>query len=79
LRRRDVLLRDLQDLPQAVVASNEETLQFIERNRLFGSGLGYIDAHLLAAVRLSPGTALWTFDKRLASAARLGIAHEARA
>lgn len=62
------------------MASNEETLQFIERNRLFGSGLGYIDAHLLAAVRLSPGTALWTFDKRLASAAaRLGIAHEARA
>jgi predicted nucleic acid-binding protein len=80
LRRRDAVLHDLQDLPQALVASDAEALRFIERNRLFGSSLGYIDAHLLAAARLLPGTALWTFDKRLAAAsARLGMGYEARA
>ena len=39
--------------------------------------VGYTDAHLLAATKLSPGTRLWTRDRRLGSAtARLGIAYE---
>jgi hypothetical protein len=38
-------------------------------------GIGYIDAHLLAAVRLTPGTLLWTRDKRLLEVAtKLGVA-----
>lgn len=37
--------------------------------------IGYVDAHLLAAVALTPGAALWTRDMRLASLARtLGLA-----
>lgn len=77
LRQRDVFLRGLQDLPQAVVATDHEVMRFIDRDRLFGSGIGYVDAHLLAAARLSSGAALWTFNKRLnAVAARLGLAYE---
>ena len=32
---------------------------------LWGRGIGFLDAHLLAAARLTPGTRLWTRDRRL--------------
>jgi predicted nucleic acid-binding protein len=77
LRQRGPVLSDLQDLPKAIVASDQETLGLIERSRLFGIGIGYVDAHLLAAALLSAGTSLWTFDKRLdIAAARLGLSHK---
>ncbi len=75
VRPRDLVLPAMRRLPQATVATDLETLGFIDRHRLFGLGIGYIDAHLLAAVRLTPGAALWTHDKRLRGAAeRLGTA-----
>ncbi|MBD5804416.1 Ribonuclease VapC32 [Azoarcus sp. Aa7] len=78
LQNRHALLNALQGLPQVLVASDDEVLHFIETNALFGIGIGYIDAHLLAAVRLSPGALLWTRDKRLLAASnRLGLAHRA--
>ena len=70
LRQRDVVLQALQNLPQAVVAADDEVLRFIGRHALSGLGIGYIDAHLLAAARLTPGASLWTRDKRLATAAK---------
>jgi predicted nucleic acid-binding protein len=76
-KRRDLLLSELGDLPKAKIAEHDEMLQFISRHALFGLGIGYIDAHLLAAVRLVPGTLLWTRDKRLleiASKLRLAAA-----
>lgn len=74
LQNRNVVLTTLQNLPQVTVASDEEVLHFIENHALFGRGIGYIDAHLLAAVRLSPGAWLWTRDKRLlAESVRLGL------
>lgn len=74
LQNRDMILSALLDLPQANVATDEEVLRFIAHHALFGIGIGYIDAHLLAAVRLSPGALLWTRDKRLlAASARLGL------
>jgi predicted nucleic acid-binding protein len=75
LRNRDAVLGALQDMPQAAVATEPEVLLFIGENGLFGLGIGYIDAHLLAAVLLTPGSLLWTRDKRLlAASAQLGIA-----
>ena len=75
LRQRDLVLTTIRDLPQAGVASDGEMLHFIGRYALFGLGIGYVDAHLLAAVRLTAGAALWTRDKRLlAVAQRLGLA-----
>lgn len=75
LRQRDVILNALRDLPQAVVASDDEVLGFIGRYTLFGLGIGYVDAHLLAAAALTAGASLWTRDKRLRDAAkRVGLA-----
>ena len=75
LRNRDTLLGALQDIAQAPVATEPEVLRFIGQKGLFGLGIGYIDAHLLAAVMLIPGSLLWTRDKRLLTASvQLGIA-----
>jgi hypothetical protein len=75
LRRRQTILRALQDLPQATAAADAEVLLFIERHALAGLGIGYVDAHLLASTRLTAGSVLWTRDKRLSGVAerlRLG-------
>ena len=69
LRQRDVVLGSLRDLPQATVAGDDEVLRFIDQHRLNGRGIGYIDAHLLVAVRLTPGALLLTRDKKLSAVA----------
>jgi predicted nucleic acid-binding protein len=75
LPRRDALLADLQDLPQASVADTGEVMLLIQQESLFGIGIGYVDVHLLAAARLTPDTSLWTRDKRLSAVAeRLSLA-----
>ena len=75
LRQRKLVLTSLEDLPQASVATDPEVLNFVERQRLYGFGIGYVDAHLLAAARLTPDASLWTRDRRLHEAAvRLGVA-----
>ena len=66
--RRDIL-DGLRHLPPAVVATDEEVLAFIETHRLAGTGLGLVDAHLLASARLS-GSTLWTSDSALQRMAR---------
>lgn len=77
LKNREGILISLKGLPQAATATDEEVQQFIESNALFGLGIGYIDAHLLAAVRLNAGSQLWTRDKRLGAIAnRMGVAAE---
>lgn len=69
LRQRETVLNALTDLPQASVATDAEVLHFVDQHALFGRGVGYVDAHLLAAVRLTAGAKLWTNDKRLHSVA----------
>jgi len=75
IRQRSNLLDRLQDLPRASVASDRDVLQFIERHELFGRGIGYVDVHLLAAVRLTFNSSIWTRDKGLLTVANhLGVA-----
>lgn len=75
LQQREALLSDFQDLPRVIVASDEEVLDLINRQMLFGRGIGYVDAHLLAAVLLTAGSKLWTRDRRLQMvAAELDVA-----
>jgi len=69
LSERSLTLELLGNLPAATTAENDEVLAFVEQHRLFGRGIGYVDAHLLASVALMPGTALWTHDRRLLGAA----------
>ena len=74
LADRAALLQLLQGLPMACVATDEEVHMLLQRHRLHGSGIGWVDMHLLAAVRLSSGARLWARDKRLAAAAAtLGV------
>lgn len=74
LKDRDEVLGLLARLPAALVATDAETLLFIEQRALMGRGIGYIDAHLLASVTLTNDARLWTRDKRLAvAAAQLGL------
>ena len=65
LGNRQAVLTALLDLPAAIVATDSEILEFIDRHTLFGRGVGYIDAHLLASARLTAEAKLWTRDKRL--------------
>lgn len=74
LHRRSEVLGLLRNLPQAPVVDQDEELAFVEAHKLMGSGLGWVDVHLLASAALA-GERLWTRDRRLAQAARrLGIA-----
>lgn len=74
LKRRAEILALLRNLPHAPVVDYEEILSFIEAHALMGSGLGWVDVHLLASVCLA-GKRLWTRDHRLDQAARrLGVA-----
>ena len=69
LRKRQQVLDLLLGLPTALVASDSEVLLLIERGNLMVRGIGYVDAHLLAAAKLSR-CALWTQDRRLAVVAQ---------
>jgi predicted nucleic acid-binding protein len=76
LQNRSAVIWRLRRLEQLPLARPEAVLTLIESQALSGAGIGYVDAHLLASVRLVPGTWLWTRDKRLrAQAERFGFAY----
>ena len=69
LRNREYVLSLLQALPPSVQARDNEVLVLVQNRRLYGSGVGWIDVHLIASALLSDA-ALWTLDQRLGDAAR---------
>lgn len=74
LKRRAEILPLLRNLPHAPVVDYEEVLHFIEAHALMGSGVGWVDVHLLASAFLA-GERLWSKDHRLTQVARrLGVA-----
>jgi len=76
LLARAEILRLLDDLPQATAATTAEVMQLIDQHELFGLGIGYVDAQLLASTMLTADAALWTRDRRLrATAERLGASY----
>lgn len=76
LADRPAVLEAMLGLPASELASHDEVLALVESRWLFGRGLGFIDAHLLASTLLSEGSRLWTRDKRLAAAAQeLGVGY----
>jgi len=75
LRARKQILDDLASLPPSPVATDAEARLLIERERLYGLGIGYVDVHLIASARLSGSATLWTRDRRLRGVAqRMGLA-----
>ena len=73
LHNRNEILQLLEALPAAPVADHTEVLHLINAHRLYGQGLGWIDAYLLASALLT-GCELWTSDRLLhAFAGRVGL------
>lgn len=73
LSKRSEVLASLAALPLAPVLEHEDVLSFVDRQRLQGKGLGWIDVHLLASAQRGR-LPFWTQDKRLARAAdHLGL------
>ena len=68
LKDRAVILSFLQLLPMSIEAEHEEVLSFVEKNRLMGKGIGYVDAQLVASSVLT-SVPIWTLDEKLAQLA----------
>ena len=78
LKQRATVMEAVQHLPVLATATDREVLAFIDVHALQGTGVGYVDVHLLASVLLTPGSTLWTLDRRLHEAAmRIGVAMSA--
>lgn len=72
-----VLFGLMEGLRRAPLVSPQQTLALIERERLARTGIGYVDAALLASARQG-GLRIWTRDRPLrAVAARLRLLHNA--
>jgi hypothetical protein len=63
-------LTDIATLPQARRATLDEVRSFIEREKLYGLGGGVVDLALLASTLLTPGSRLWSLDRRLVELAQ---------
>ena len=64
IKNRNEILSLLNELPRTVIAEHQEVLRLIEEKKLYGKGIGLIDAHLVASALLSK-VRLLTMDKPL--------------
>jgi len=62
------ILNLLRSLPLAPTINLDEYRYFVERNKLYEIGIGFVDVNLLASAKLA-GVPLWTIDKKLQHAA----------
>ena len=75
LANRPAFLSRLRQIDAILKARDDDVFNLIETQRLSGSGIGWVDAHLLTSVVLAGDVKLWTRDRRLnAAAERLGRA-----
>lgn len=75
---RDQFLEAYQLLHSAAVVPHAEVVGFVQTHGLFGRGIGWTDAHLLASCFVAE-MPLWTADGRLAGlAGELGAAYSWR-
>lgn len=64
-------VRALRLLPQLAAVSEDEYYSFTSEGKLMGSGLSYVDIHILASACATPDCFLWTRDKRLRAKAEM--------
>jgi len=69
IKRRAEVLAHLGRLRRFPMLSHDELMEFVERRRLWGRGIGPVDLHLLGSVLVVDGATLWTRDRRLKAAA----------
>jgi predicted nucleic acid-binding protein len=68
IARRGEVLRNLSELYTTRVARHGEVMTLVDRTPLWGRGVGWVDAHLLASALLDR-VRLWSLDQPLARAA----------
>lgn len=69
-------LRHMNLLQRTNQVSWNDVLAFVERERLYGLGCRLVDISLLASTLITPGTELWTLNKRLGElASRLHVVY----
>jgi predicted nucleic acid-binding protein len=74
LPRRAWLLHRWRMLNPVEECGHHEVLDFIEQEKLYGRGVGFVDCHLLTAC-VRGGARLWTRDRRLrALSEEIGVA-----
>jgi predicted nucleic acid-binding protein len=74
IANRQKVLGLLEALPRPAPIDDDDVLEFVERARLQATGIGWVDAHLLACAQRT-AMPLWTHDLRLERVARrLGVA-----
>lgn len=66
---RTTLLEAYARIDFAPMISNADVIEFVRARKLHGSGVGWIDVHLLASAVVA-GVRLWTLDQRLQSLAQ---------
>ena len=69
IKNRKEFLALLDSLPASPVITHEEYMYLLEKEKLMGKGIGFVDIHLLASARLSC-ISIWTEDKNLKTVAR---------
>lgn len=73
VRRSGRFMTEVGDLVLIERARHEEVLAFVASHRLEGSGIDWVDAHLLTSAKIA-GTDLWTADRAmLRAAAKAGV------
>ena len=75
LKKRDDTVSLLGELPALAMADHADALEFVGDHGLAGTGIGWVDAHLLCAAS-RVGVPIWTHDRSLRTQAmRLGLLH----
>jgi predicted nucleic acid-binding protein len=73
-KARSRVIAFLRDLEPAVIVGEIAFHEYVSAHSLFGTGVGFVDCHLLASVAETKGVRLWTADKQLANQAeRIGV------
>ncbi len=75
IKNRKEFLSLLQALPMVSVVTQEEFLHFVDAHKVMGTGVGFVDVHLMASSRLMR-ISLWTEDAKLKTvAAKFKLLH----
>jgi predicted nucleic acid-binding protein len=61
----DKTVAALKTIPTVPIVADNDFFDFMKDHRLMGSGLSFVDIHLLAAVKATATAVLWSRDKRL--------------
>jgi len=71
--QRAAILGDLRQLPSSPLVDADDVVALIDVRQLAGSGIGWVDAQLIASALIA-GASLWTRDRKLSAiCGELGI------